>query len=90
MFATNGVFYLDTGTLEALSYVRSNNRSCKDQITCNYLKLLDLQYSKDVTNVLSEIPYYTAVSKEEREISDTGTLENQLLRFVKSIVVDYE
>ena len=38
--------------------------------------------------MLSEIPYYTVVSKEEGEISDT--LENQFLPFVKSVVVDSE
>ena len=56
----------------------------------NYLKLLDLQFSKCVTNVLWEVPYYTDVSKEEGEISDTGTFENHLLSFEKSIVVDYK
>ena len=40
--------------------------------------------------MLSEVPFYSAVSKEEGEISYTGTLENQFWSFVKFIVVDYE
>ena len=70
--------------------VRYHNRSSENHVTLTYLKVVDLQYSKYVTNVLSKVPYYTAVSKEEGEIHDTGTLENQLLSFVKSIVVDYK
>ena len=73
-----------------MGHVRNHNRSSEDQITLTYLKLLDLEYSKYVTYVSSEVPNYTAVSNEEGEISDTCTLENQLFSFVKSIVVDYE
>ena len=70
--------------------VRNHIRLSQDQRIHNYLKSLDLQHSKYVTNVLSEVPYYTIVSKEEEEICDTGTPENQLLSFVKSIVVESE
>ena len=54
----------------------NHNRSSKDQIILKYLNLLDLQHSKNVANVLSKVPYYTTVSKEDGEISDMGTLEN--------------
>ena len=90
MFATNRVFYLDTGPSEAMRHVRNHSRSSKDQVTLNYLKLLGLQYFKHVTNVLSEVPYFTIGSKEEGEIGDTGAYENHLLSFVKSTVVDYD
>ena len=53
LFATNWIFYLDTGPSEAMRCVRNCNRSSEDQITLNYLKSLDLQYSKYVTNLLS-------------------------------------
>ena len=73
-----------------MRHVRYHNRLSEDQINLNYLKFLGLQPSKYVPNVFSEVPYYTFVSKEGGDISDTGTLENQLLLFVKSIGVDYE
>ena len=41
LFATNGVFHLDTGPLEAMRHEGNHNRSNEDQITLNYLKLLD-------------------------------------------------
>ena len=88
--ATSGEFYLGTSHSEAMGCLRNYHRSRKDQITLKCLKLLNLQYSKYIANVLSEVPYYATVSKVEEVISDTHTLVNQLMSFVKSIVVDYE
>ena len=75
-FATDGVFCLDTGPSEVMRCIGNCNRSIEDQITLNYLQLLVLQYPKDVATVLLEVPHYAVASKEEKEISDTGTYKN--------------
>ena len=87
LFATSGVFYLNTDSSDITGCIRKHNRLSKDKITLNYLKSLDLQCYKYVTSVFSEIPYNNTINKDEGDICVSGTLENQLLslNYLKSL-----
>ena len=62
------------------------NSSGEDQISCDYLILLDKRYNNSLNNVYSEVNYCTSVTGKTEKVD---TLENQLLTFVKSIVKKY-
>ena len=63
-----------------------HNHSGEDQISHDYIILLDQGYNKYQNSVCSEVHYYTSVIGENEKVD---TLENQLLTFVKSIVKEY-
>ena len=62
------------------------NCSGKDQISCDYFKLLDQRCNKYLSSVCSKIHNCTSVIGKHEKVD---TLENQLLTFVKSIVKEY-
>ena len=58
----------------------------EDQISHDYLTLLDQIYNKYLNSVCSEVNFYISVTGENEKVD---ILENQLLTFVKSIVKEY-
>ena len=61
--------------------VAFHNHSGEDQISSDYLKLLDQRYNKYLNSVWSEVNFCTSVIGENEKVH---TLENQLLTFVMS------
>ena len=90
LFATDGVFYLGIYPSDAMKCITTHNRLGEDQITHDYLELLNWEYSKYVDVVNTEVPCYTVVALEEGEILDKEeSYENHLLTFIKSILKDF-
>ena len=56
------------------------HHSSEDQISCNYLKILDQRYNIHLNSLCSEGNYCPSVTDENEKVD---TLENQLLTFVK-------
>ena len=78
LYATNGVFYLSIDLSETMKCVAFHYYSGEDQISPDYLMLLDQRYNKSLNGVCSEDNYCTSVTDENE---DVDTLENQLLTF---------
>ena len=62
--ATSRVFYLSINPPEAMKHVAFCNCSGKDQISHDYLILLDQRYNKYLNSVCSEVNYCTSVTGE--------------------------
>ena len=86
MYATNGVFYLGIDPSGATRCVAFCNHSGEDQISYDYLILLDQRYNKCLYSVCLEVNYHTSVTGENEEVDK---LENQLLTFAKSNMKEY-
>ena len=66
-----------------MEHIAFHNCSGEDQISHHYLILLDQRYKKHLNNVDCEVIHCTSVTGENEKV---GTLKNQLLTIVKSIV----
>ena len=62
-----------------LQDVAFHNHSGEDQISHDYLILLDQRYNIYLTSICSEVSYCTSVTGENWKV---GTLENQLLKSI--------
>ena len=69
-----------------MKYQAFHNYSGEDQISHDYLILLDQRYNKYLNSICSEVDYYASVTDENEKV---GTLENQLLTFIKSTVMEH-
>ena len=69
-----------------MKYTAFCNHSDEDQISHDYLKLLDQKYNKYLNSVCSEVNYCISVTGKNEKID---TLENHLLNFIRPIVKGY-
>ena len=91
LYATDGVFCLGIDPSKAMKCITTRNRLGEDQITQDYLELLNWEYSKYVDAANTEVPCCTVVALEEGEILDKEeSYENKLLTFIKSMVKGFK
>ena len=67
LYATNGVFYLSIDPSEVMKFVAFCNHLGEDQISCEYLTLLEQMYNKYLNSVCSEANYDTSVAGEMKK-----------------------